>query len=262
MLQTLTQLPAISCLLAAFGAYWILRGRRDPEASLEQRLDKLDLAVTSMRAVLLFFFLATLLLANLLVHSLSKATLWEVQLKSLKAEAIVLLGPGDEGPYRATLRTDGDAVRFNLQDKDGKKRITLAISAEGIPVVGVLDASEKPKGYLGLTEDQTFFWINDQNGKPGAGFTLGNDGTMTLGRFVGGNKPVVAMTFAQGMPILSLHDESGKGGVTLSMIASEKRNCLEFRDDKGVKRLEVGLANNVPVVNRFDEDGKPSPVKP
>lgn len=262
MLHTVLSLPVISCLLAAFGVYWLFRGRRAPAESIEQRLDKLDRSLASMRALVLIFFLATVLLGNLLVHSLTKAIWWEAQFRSLKAEELVLMGRGDEGPYRATLRTDWDAVRFNLHDKEGKNRVALAITAEGIPSVAVLDTNEKPRGYIGVTDEVTAFLINDQNGKPGAGFTLAKDGTMTLGRFVDGKKPAVTMTFAREMPILSLHDQSGKGGLFLMTNVAEKRTSLTCYDHKGVKRLEIGLVDGVPVINTFDADGKPIPTKP
>ncbi len=118
----------------------------------------------------------------------------------------------DAGQARITLDAVGRRPNLWLYDSSGRKRIGLAVLAEGIPVFWLLDAEERRRIELSVLPDgAAAVVLSDSPGRTRMLFKVGADGTPTLSLSEPLGRPrILLKVLDNGIPGFWLFDATGE----------------------------------------------------
>lgn len=194
-----------SVMLAAFAVYFLSAAAKLPGATIEEKVENLEKSLSRLRGAFVAVLLLALLAVNTTVGYLFRSG--EFQISRLETQMIAVVTK--DGNYRVVIGEDAETTTLRMRDKNGRDRIKLLVTADGIAALGFLDADEKVRASLGVAKDGPEFNLLKADGKPllVAGTTDGQ-GDMRVGDDQGRTR--VQLGGKKDDPALQIYDKEGK----------------------------------------------------
>ena len=179
--------------------------------------------------------------------------------KIVRGNVFVLTGKRGKRRGMFMVAKDG-AASLAFFDKDGRPRLMLGVSSNGLPALYLMGKNGRARATLSMTtDDDVGLELKDNKGKLRVSvclFANGVPGILITDKT--GRKPAWTATAQGHKTILAnafvLVDEKGKLRAALSVVKGEVG--LALYDEKGTTRASLVASKGQPGLNLYDEKGK------
>lgn len=150
--------------------------------------------------------------------------------RTVEAEAFILRGSGGEELARLANLNHGPALQMN--DKEGRLRVSVHVSSTGA----------------------TYFQLFDANKTPRVGIEVSNEGEPTIAMEDSAGQTRMNVMVDDNQPAIAMFDPNGMSRAEIQV--DDKGPFIRFLDEKGRNRVALALLPDSSFVTLYDESGK------